>query len=102
MRIVSVPCLSDNYAYLVICEESGDAALVDPGEPAPMREAIAREGVRLAAIWATHHHPDHVGGVDALCAELGVAEVVAHARDRDRVPRASRIVDDGDEVQVGT
>jgi hydroxyacylglutathione hydrolase len=101
MRIVSVPCLSDNYAYLVICEASGDAAIVDPGEPGPIREAVAREGVRLAAIWATHHHGDHVGGVEDLCAELGAMEVVAHARDRDRVPRASRIVEDGDQVQVG-
>src|SRR5262249_52968162 len=97
MRVVPVPCLRDNYAYLVICERTGLAAIVDPGEAAPVRDAAAREGVTLAAVWATHHHPDHVGGVSAL----GVAEVVAHAHDRERVPRASRIVEDGDAVTLG-
>jgi len=97
MRVVPVPCLSDNYAYLVICERTGLAAIVDPGEAAPVRAAVEREGVKLAAVWATHHHADHVGGVEAL----GVAEVVAHERDRDRIPKASRIVDDGDTVELG-
>ncbi|HWU89401.1 MAG TPA: MBL fold metallo-hydrolase, partial [Kofleriaceae bacterium] len=66
MRVVSVPCLKDNYAYLVI---DGDrAAVVDPGEAAPVEQALAREGVTLAAIWLTHHHADHVGGVKELAA----------------------------------
>jgi hydroxyacylglutathione hydrolase len=101
MRVVTVPCLSDNYAYLVICERTGLAAIVDPGEPQPVLEAVRREGVQLAAVWATHHHGDHVGGVEDLFDELGGLEVVAHQRDRGRVPKASRIVDDGDRVAVG-
>lgn len=100
-RVVPVPCLSDNYAYLVICERTGLAAIVDPGEPVPVLEAVKREGVKLAAVWATHHHGDHVGGVEDLIAEIGHLEVVAHRRDEARVPRASRIVDDGDHVEVG-
>ena len=100
-RVVPVPCLSDNYAYLVICERTGLAAIVDPGEPVPVLEAVKREGVKLAAVWATHHHGDHVGGVEDLLGELGAIEVVAHRRDEARVPRASRIVDDGDHVEVG-
>src|SRR5262245_41248723 len=49
MRVVAVPCLKDNYAYLVI--DGSTCAVVDPGEAAPVIEAITREDVRLAAIW---------------------------------------------------
>ena len=96
MRIVPVPCLKDNYAYLVI---DGDiAAIVDPGEAAPVAEAARREGVTLQAIWLTHHHHDHVGGVE----ELGIAEVVAHVGDRTRAPKVSHPVDEGDVVALGS
>jgi len=100
-RVVPVPCLSDNYAYLVVCERTNLAAIVDPGEPRPILDAIARAGVQPAAIWATHHHPDHVGGIEGVCVAVGPLEVVAHRRDTSRVPRASRLVEDGDEVAVG-
>jgi hydroxyacylglutathione hydrolase len=97
MRVVSVPCLKDNYAYLVI-SELGNAAVVDPGEAAPVLDAIAREGVTLTQVWATHHHADHVGGIDGLAGAVADLQVIAHGHDRGRVPRASRLVDDGAEV----
>lgn len=100
MRVVPVPCLRDNYAYLVI-DDGGAAAVVDPGEAKPIVEAARREGVRLAAVWATHHHPDHVGGVKELAATIDGLEVVAHASDRGRVAAVTRAVDDGDVVELG-
>jgi hydroxyacylglutathione hydrolase len=99
MRVVPVPCLSDNYAYLVIAE-GGEAAIVDPGEAAPMLAAVEREGVKLVAIWATHHHPDHVGGVGALVAAIPGLEVVAHVSDKGRISSVTRTVDDGDVVEL--
>jgi hydroxyacylglutathione hydrolase len=99
MRVVPVPCLKDNYAYLVV-DRSGDAAIVDASEAAPVREALKREGVRARAIWTTHHHWDHVGGNEELAGELGL-EVVAHVSDRARVPAMTRGVDTGDVVRVG-
>src|ERR1051325_6334526 len=75
MRIVSVPCLKDNFAYLVI-DDDGRCAVVDPGEAAPVEAALTRERVELAAVWATHHHPDHVGGIGELVAGRTGAEVV--------------------------
>src|SRR5690348_10192652 len=99
MRVVAVPCLSDNYAYLVIDGEL--AAVVDPGEAPPVEAALVHERVRLAAIWATHHHPDHVGGVAALVAAHPGMEVVAHVHDRERTPHVTRTVDDGDSVALG-
>jgi hydroxyacylglutathione hydrolase len=103
VRIVPVPCLKDNYAYLVIDEPTARAAIVDPGEAAPVLDAARREGVTIAAVWATHHHPDHVGGVGELVRELPGLEVVCHASDKDRgrVPHATRAVDAGDVVELG-
>jgi hydroxyacylglutathione hydrolase len=99
MRVVPVPCLTDNYAYLVVTD-GGDAAIVDASEAAPVRDAIRREGVRPRAIWSTHHHPDHVGGNVELASELGL-EVVAHVSDAGRVPGLTRGVETGDVVRVG-
>jgi hydroxyacylglutathione hydrolase len=99
MRVVTVPCLKDNFAYLVI---DGDrAAVVDPGEAGPVEAALARERLTLAAIWLTHHHHDHVGGVAALAAPRAGIEVVAHGHDRTRAPNVTRTVDEGDEVALG-
>lgn len=101
MRILAVPCLTDNFAYLVIDDASGVAAVVDPGEAAPVEAALARAGVTLVAIWATHHHGDHVGGAPALLdAHEGVA-FVAHRVDAERIPRITRRLDEGEEVTVG-
>ncbi len=99
MRVVPVACLKDNYAYLVITS-GGEAAVVDASEAEPVREAVKREGVRLVAIWSTHHHPDHVGGNEELARELPL-EVVGHVSDRGRIPAQTREVDTGDTVHVG-
>jgi len=100
MRIVSVPCLKDNFAYLVI-DDDGRCAVVDPVEAAPIEAALAREHARLAAVWATHHHPDHVGGIGELVARHAGVEVVIGVQDAARTPHVTHRVDDGDEVALG-
>ncbi|MGE3456566.1 MAG: hydroxyacylglutathione hydrolase, partial [Kofleriaceae bacterium] len=100
MRVVAVPCLKDNFAYLVI--EDGRAAVVDPGESAPIEAALERERVTLVAIWATHHHNDHVGGVKDLVARHSGIEVIAGAVDAPKIPAVTRAVADGDELTFGT
>jgi hydroxyacylglutathione hydrolase len=102
MRVVTIPCLSDNYAYLVICEATGEAAVVDPSEAAPVFDAIAREKVRVTAIWNTHHHPDHTGGNQALAADLDGVAVVAHTSDFGRVPAQTVRCLEGDTVALGS
>jgi hydroxyacylglutathione hydrolase len=96
MRIVTIPCLADNYAYLLVAA-NGEAAVVDASEAAPVLAAVAREGVSLRCIWSTHHHWDHVGGNEALVRDLGL-EVVGHASDAGRLPGLSHGVGTGDVV----
>jgi hydroxyacylglutathione hydrolase len=100
MQIIAVPCLKDNFAYLIIDEASQTAAVVDPGQSGPVLEAVAAANVKLTAVWATHHHPDHVGGITGLL-ETGPLEVVAFHTDAGRIPQATRLVDDGDTVDIG-
>lgn len=101
MRIAAVSCLTDNYAYLVICEATREAAVVDPSEAAPVLAAAEREGVTIGAVWNTHHHWDHVGGNEELKAKLPGIEVVAHLSDKGRVPGQTRGVEAGDEITMG-
>ncbi len=79
-EIEIVPCLSDNYAYLV--KDGADCAVVDPSEPGPVKAALARRGWRLTHILNTHHHLDHTGGNLALKEEFRA--LVVGARDGSR------------------
>jgi hydroxyacylglutathione hydrolase len=99
MRIVPIACLKDNYGYLVVAD-SGEAAIVDASEAAPVRDAVRREGVRARAIWSTHHHWDHVGGNEELAREWGL-EVAGHVTDKGRLPALSIELEDGSTVRVG-
>src|ERR1700722_12408878 len=82
-EIVIVPCLRDNYAYLV---KAGDfCAVGDPAEPEPVAAALPKQAWRLSHILNTHHHPDHTGGNLALAREFG-AEIVGPGKDAARIP----------------
>ena len=98
MKITPVPCLKDNYAYLVECEATGKLAVVDPSEAPPVVRALA--GRVPDVVWNTHHHHDHVGGNEELAA-LGVKEIVGHASDKGRIPAQTRFVEEGDELVLG-
>jgi hydroxyacylglutathione hydrolase len=104
IEIEIVPCLSDNYAYLV---KSGHlCAVVDPSEPGPVRAALAKTGWTLSHILNTHHHLDHCGGNLDLKKETG-ATIVGPGKDAARIPGLDVGVDessgwefDGRKVQV--
>lgn len=85
LELVTVPCLSDNYAYLIHDTETGETAVVDVPEAAPIIAALAERGWRLSDIWITHHHDDHIQGIPELRAATG-ARVIGAAADAHRLP----------------
>jgi hydroxyacylglutathione hydrolase len=100
MKVIPVPQLRDNYAYLVIDSATGQAAVIDCAEAAPVIREVEAQGVELVAILPTHHHFDHVGGNEELL-RWKPLRVVAYRGQRERIPGANEEVDDGAQVAVG-
>lgn len=100
VTVTAVPCLTDNYAWLLRDEATGTTGLCDPGEAAPMIPAIEAAGGRLDWIILTHHHGDHVGGVGELVARYG-AKVVGAQADAHRLPPLDAEVTEGDVFHLG-
>lgn len=101
LHIELVPCLRDNYAYLLRDSEDGVCAVVDPSEAAPVRAALQAHGWRLTHILNTHHHPDHTGGNAALKLESG-ATVIGPEKDRARIPALDEGVVEGSSLILGS
>ena len=102
MRVIPVPCLQDNYAYLIVDDRTRTAAVIDPGQAAPVLDAIAAAEVSLVAVWATHHHPDHVGGIAALLAALPNLVVVASHIDGAKIMHVTQKIADGEALALGS
>ncbi len=100
LEIVTIPCRQDNYAYLLRDQATGAVGLVDAPEAQPIRAALDARGWQLGTILLTHHHGDHVEGVEALRAASGAA-VIGSAADSHRLPRLDRAVTPGDRVRIG-
>ncbi|XP_073492541.1 hydroxyacylglutathione hydrolase, mitochondrial isoform X1 [Aquarana catesbeiana] len=66
MKIELLPALTDNYMYLLIDEETKEAAIVDPVQPKKVVDAVKKHGVNLTSVLTTHHHWDHAGGNEKL------------------------------------
>lgn len=95
LEIVTIPCLADNYAYLVKGPGAGEVAVIDAPEAAPIEAVLDARGWTLGAILITHHHGDHVGGVERLRKRYG-CKVVGPAAEADNLPPLDRAVGDGD------
>jgi hydroxyacylglutathione hydrolase len=95
VEIVTIPCLTDNYAYLVKGPGEAEVALIDAPDAAPIEAALVARGWTLGAILITHHHNDHTAGVEALRARYG-CKVAGPAAEADRLPRLDRALSDGD------
>jgi hydroxyacylglutathione hydrolase len=95
LELVTVPCLSDNYAFLLHETATGETALIDAPEAAPILAALDRRNWTLSEIWITHHHDDHIQAADALREATG-AKVTGHGKDEKRLPRLDRAVRDGE------
>ena len=85
MQITSVPCLSDNYAYIIIDNNSKTVGVVDPSEALPIISFLNKKNLKLNYILNTHHHFDHIGGNIELKRKYN-AKVVGFEGDKHRIP----------------
>lgn len=101
LDIRTIPCLSDNYAYLAHDPGTGHTALIDAPEAAPILAALAETGWTLTDVLITHHHYDHVDGLAEILA-AHPARVVGARADAQRLPPLDLQVAEGDRVTVGS
>ncbi|KAL6548773.1 Glyoxalase 2-5 [Orobanche gracilis] len=86
-----VPCLQDNYAYLLHDVDTGTVGVVDPSEAVPIIDALNRRNWNLNYILNTHHHYDHTGG------NMDLKErVIGSGLDKDIIPGIDIVLNDGD------
>ena len=100
LDIVTIPCRSDNYAYLLRDQATGKVAVVDVPETGPVMEALQSRSWGCDLVLITHHHDDHIAGVADIRAAFG-SEVVGARADEHRLPTLDRAVEDGDTVALG-
>ena len=101
LQVHVIPCLKDNYAYLIGDSDSHEAWVVDPSEAAPIEAALRKLGLQLTLILNTHHHWDHVGGNLELKSHWKVP-IVCSAYDQPRIDGADRGVHAGDDLKFGS
>ncbi len=100
LEIVTIPCRTDNYAFLAHDTISGETALVDVPEAEPILAALAERGWRLSHVLLTHHHYDHVDGLAEVLA-VHPAKVIGASADAHRLAPLDLAVAEGDIFQVG-
>jgi hydroxyacylglutathione hydrolase len=101
LSALTVPMLSDNYAWLLRDDATGALAFVDPADAEAAAAAVEAHGGKLDIILLTHHHDDHIAGADALRRRYG-AKIVGAAADAHRLPRLDVAVAEGDRVTFST
>jgi hydroxyacylglutathione hydrolase len=101
LTLVTVPCLKDNYAYILRDADTGATAVVDVPDEAPIIEALSLRGWPLHQIFLTHNHWDHIEGVAPLVASTG-AQVIGAAADAHRLPPLDVALKDGDSICIGS
>ncbi|KAJ2356110.1 Cytoplasmic glyoxalase II [Coemansia erecta] len=99
MQIIPVPCLSDNYAYVLFDPQSKRAAIVDPVEPEKVLHAVESFDMKLTAVLTTHHHADHAGGNNQVASAVPGLDIYGGDS---RIPAMTKQLHDGDEFTIGS
>jgi hydroxyacylglutathione hydrolase len=98
MTPIPIPAFADNYIWLLPADAGRGTVLVDPGDAAPVLAAAEAGNWRPDVVLLTHHHRDHIGGVEALRDRWPDLQVVAP--DDRRIPLAEQRVGDGDRIEA--
>lgn len=96
-KITAIPALQDNYIWAI--HNDTQAVVVDPGEAAPVLHFLAANGLTLTAIFCTHRHNDHIGGIEKLRA---VYNVTVYGRQHEKNPHISHDLRDGEQLRLDT
>ena len=100
MNIEIIPCLNDNYSYLIHEEKTNTVAIIDPSEFEPCDEVVKNRYKKLDYILNTHHHYDHVGGNEKLKKKYG-STVLGFEGDKDRIPAIDKFLNDNQNFKIG-
>jgi len=95
MRVEIIPCLQDNYSYLVVDPKKNTACVIDPSESRPIIKYLDDNKINLKFILNTHHHYDHVGGNKDL-KDKYQAKILGYQGDKDRIPHIDILLDNGE------
>lgn len=97
MNLTSIPAFQDNYIW-VLSEHDGRCLIVDPGEAAPILKALDENHWQPEAILLTHHHNDHVGGVNELRQKF--PNIVVYGPAETQHKGTTQIVSEGDQLSI--
>ncbi len=96
-----IPCLSDNYAYIIRDEQTNKNILVDAPEHTPIERYLDEKGIDLDYILITHHHSDHIDGINHLKLKYS-PKIIGAKRDKHRLPPLDIEVEEGNKLDVGS
>tara|TARA_Y100000590_G_C15441588_1_gene909069 strand:+ start:99 stop:860 length:762 start_codon:yes stop_codon:yes gene_type:complete len=100
MQIIPIPCLKDNYAYIIKDDKSKNIGVVDPSEAKPIISFLKKKNLNLKYILNTHHHFDHIGGNIELKKAYN-AKIVGFYGDKHRIPGIDIAIKDNEQWIFG-
>lgn len=95
INITAIPALQDNYIWAIHNDQH--AAVVDPGDAAPVQAFLNTHGLQFDAILCTHRHADHIGGVAKL---REVYNVPVYGRRHPGNPHISQPLNEGSQFRL--
>jgi hydroxyacylglutathione hydrolase len=99
MNLVALPAFSDNYIWLL--HDGTSAVVVDPGDAAPVIQALHEQGLTLVAILVTHHHADHIGGINDLKSSLHLpADFIVYGPAGEHIAQTTHALREGDHIEM--
>jgi hydroxyacylglutathione hydrolase len=97
ISILPIPIFNDNYVWLIE-HKNGDACVVDPGDAEPVQKVLEARGLNLTSILVTHHHWDHIGGIEQLVAAY--QDVDVYGPNSNKIPQITHIQQHDDNINL--
>ena len=89
-----------NYNYVIACDKTNDAVIVDPLDVPSCLDIVKKNGLNVTKIFNTHEHRDHIEGNDEVVKATG-AKIYAHKNCKDKIPDVSYLLEEGDVIEIG-